>query len=119
MVKKILVVEDEEILNSIYSSELREEGFDTVPALNGRTALGILEKDKVDLMILDIKLPDMNGLQVLEELRKKNTSMPVIICSAYDPLNTGFFGKEYAGTEYMVKPVKLNLLKEKIRSLIG
>jgi two-component system, response regulator, stage 0 sporulation protein F len=119
MVKKILVVEDEEILNRIYAAELREEGYDAVTAFDGRTALGIIESEKLDLVILDIKLPDMNGLQVLKSLRVSQPLLPVIVCSAYDHAKTDFAELKTENTEYLVKPIKLEMLRDKIRSLVG
>lgn len=119
MVKKILVVEDEEILNRIYAAELKEEGFDALTAYDGRTALELLDKENPDLVILDIKLPDMNGLQVFESIRGSRPDLPVIICSAYDPVKTGFAGRGDAKAAYLVKPVKLDALSEKVRYFLG
>lgn len=116
--KKILIVEDEQILNDIYSSELREEGYDTLEAFDGKTALSFIDMGDVNLVILDIKLPDMSGLTVLESLRKKSASLPVIICSAYDPVKTDYASKLNENTQYLVKPFRLEQLREKIRLML-
>ncbi len=119
MVKKILVVEDEEILNRIYSTELKEDGYEAVSALDGKTALEIIARDSVDLVILDLKLPDMSGLQVLDAIRSADARVPVIICSAYDISKTELAGTLGETLSYMVKPIRLDSLRDKIRLLIG
>ncbi|MFH1367632.1 MAG: response regulator [Elusimicrobiota bacterium] len=116
--KRILVVEDEGVLNSIYVSELREDGYTVIPALDGQTALGHLENNRIDLVVLDMKLPDMSGAEVFNALKKKLPAVPVIICSAYDPEKNGFENVLSEKTEYMIKPVVLEKLKRKIKILL-
>lgn len=116
---RILIVEDEKLLNGIYSSELKEDGYETFDAYDGKTALSLIDTLKIDLVILDIKLPDMSGLQVLEAIRKKSKALPVIICSAYDPVKSEYASSISASTGYMVKPIILEELREKIRAMLG
>lgn len=116
--KRVLIVEDEQLLNSIYSSELKEEGYETVNAFDGRTALSLLQERKPDIVVLDIKLPDMSGLQVLESLRKDNPHLPVIICSAYDAEKSDFSSNINDITGYLVKPIKLEDLINKIQKML-
>ncbi len=79
MKKKVLVVEDEESLRLLYEEELKGEGYEILTAGNGKEAIQQLEAGRPDLIILDILLPKMNGLQVLSEIRRQGLSFPVLL----------------------------------------
>jgi len=117
--KKILIAEDEEVLREVFKDELAEEGYEVMEARDAKGTLAHLSKEKVDLLILDIKLPDMSGLKLLEKIRKEYPTLPIIICTAYDTFKTDY--EIWAGhiADYIVKPVDLEVLKEKIGRIIG
>lgn len=117
--KKILIAEDEEVLREVFKDELAEEGYEVMEARDAKGTLDHLRKEKVDLLILDIKLPDMSGLKLLEKIRKEYPALPIIICTAYDAFKTDY--EIWAGhiADYIVKPVDLEVLKEKIGRIIG
>jgi DNA-binding NtrC family response regulator len=117
--KKILIAEDEEVLREVFKDELAEEGYEVREARDARGTLDCLSKEKVDLLILDIKLPDMSGLKLLERIRREYPGLPIIICTAYDTFKTDY--EIWAGdiADYIVKPVDLEVLKEKIGRIIG
>ena len=81
--KTILVVEDEENLQILYEQELNDEGYHVITTGSGEQALSILNKEKVDLVVLDIRLTGMNGLEALEEMLLKNRNLKVVINTAY------------------------------------
>jgi len=117
--KKILIAEDEEVLREVFKDELTEEGYSVLEARDARGTLDCLAKEKVDLLILDIKLPDMSGLKLLEQVRKEYPALPIIVCTAYDTFRTDY--EIWAGHihDYILKPVDLEVLKEKIGRIIG
>jgi len=117
--KRILIAEDEEVLREVFKDELAEEGYGVVEARDAKGTLESLKKEKVDLLILDIKLPDMSGLKLLEMIRKNYPALPIIVCTAYDSFKTDY--EIWAGqiADYIVKPVDLEVLKEKIGKIIG
>ncbi len=117
--KKILITEDEEVLREVFKDELTEEGYDVLEARDAKGTLDYLSKQKVDLLILDIKLPDMSGLKLLERISKDYPTLPIIICTAYDTFKSDYeiWAGHIAG--YIVKPVDLEVLKEKIGRIIG
>jgi len=117
--KRILIAEDEEVLREVFKDELAEEGYGVLEARDARGTLDCLAKEKVDLLILDIKLPDMSGLKLLEQVRKEYPALPIIVCTAYDTFRTDY--EIWAGhiADYIVKPVDLEVLKEKIGRIIG
>lgn len=75
---KILVVDDEEDMRDIISFDLKRKGFVCFVASDGREAIQILEKNKIELVISDIRMPGMNGIQMLEEIRRVNPVMPKV-----------------------------------------
>lgn len=115
--KSILIVDDEEGIRDLYELEFQNEGFQTCSVSSGREALSYFnEKNNVDLVILDIKMTDMNGLDVLEELRAKTTGVPVILNSAYSTYKNNF--TSWLADAYLVKSSDLSELKEKVRELL-
>src|SRR4030043_929808 len=81
--KRILVVDDEEGIRLLYKEELEEEGYEVELAAGGEEALQKLKRSKPDLITLDLKMPGMGGLEVLERIREQDKELPVVICTAY------------------------------------
>ena len=115
---KILVVEDEiELLNSI-GKGLRLDGYYVDLAENGEKALELAYIEEYDLIILDLNLPDMFGLDILKELRKISISTKVIILTAISTLETKIDGLDLGANDYMVKPFYFKELEARIRALL-
>src|SRR3989337_3938667 len=83
MKKRILVVDDEEGLRLLYKEELEDEGWEVELAASGEESLEKLERDSIDLVLLDIKMPGMDGVEVLRRVKEKWKDLPVILCTAY------------------------------------
>jgi DNA-binding response OmpR family regulator len=81
MPKKILIVEDEKMIIKPLEMKLKLSGFDTAVAYDGEEALGILEKDKFDLILLDLMMPKIDGFGVLSAMKKKGDKTPVIVAT--------------------------------------
>ena len=109
---KILVVDDEEHIRLLYSEELTEAGYEVVTAADGYKLTERIEKEKPDLVILDIKMIDYNGLDLLQEIRNKFYDLPVILCTAYDTFKEDI--KSIAADFYVIKSFDLTELKKKI-----
>ena len=109
---KILVVDDEEHIRLLYSEELKEAGYEVITAESGFKLLEKIEDEKPDLVILDIKMTDYNGLDILAKIRKHFHDLPVILSTTYD-----YFENEMKSIEvdfYVVKSSDLTELKETI-----
>jgi two-component system alkaline phosphatase synthesis response regulator PhoP len=85
---KILIVEDEAVINKAYTEELRDEGFEVITATNGRDGLELALGEKPDLILLDILMPIMDGLTMMDQLREKNEygkNVPIILLTNMSP----------------------------------
>ena len=116
MKKTILVVEDEESLRLLYEEELKGEGYDILTAKNGREAIRQLEAGKPDLIILDIVMPVMDGMEALGRIVSKERKTPVILNTSYSGYRQDFMS--WAADAYVTKSHDLTELKKKIRELL-
>jgi two-component system response regulator (stage 0 sporulation protein F) len=115
--KRIMVVDDEENIRFLYKEELEDEGFSVELAKNGEEALEKLPHFKPDLITLDIKMPGMNGIEVLKRIREQDRQLPIVLCSAYGEYKQDF--TTWASDAYVVKCADLTELKTTIRRLLG
>jgi two-component system response regulator (stage 0 sporulation protein F) len=115
--KRIMVVDDEENIRFLYKEELEDEGFSVELAKNGEEALEKLPDFKPDLITLDIKMPGMNGIEVLKRIRERDRELPIVLCSAYGEYKQDF--TTWASDAYVVKCADLTELKTTIRRLLG
>jgi DNA-binding response OmpR family regulator len=111
-VAKILIVDDEEHIRYLYSEELSEEGYEVITADSGHMLMERIEKEKPDLVVLDIKMADYNGLDLLQDIRKRFYDLPVVLCTAYDTFKEDM--KSIAADFYVIKSFDLTELKNKI-----
>jgi DNA-binding response OmpR family regulator len=115
--KKILVVDDEESIRELYRAELSDEGYEVDLAADGREALRRLDSFLPDLVTLDIKMPGIDGIEVLRRIREKNATIPVVLVSAFGEFKQDF--NTWASDAYIVKSHDPTELKETIRKLLG
>ncbi len=111
--KRILVVDDEEGIQLLYREEFEDEGYEVVSAYNGDEALGIFREQTPDLVILDINMPGMNGIEVLRRMKETHPHLPVILSSAYQEYKQDI--GSWASEEYIVKSANLDDLKDAVR----
>ena len=108
---KILVVDDEERICRSLDSLLTKAGYQVQTAADGREALNLFMKDQFDLVVSDIKLPELDGIQLLEEVRKRDSDAVVILMTAYASLDTAVAAINMGAYDYLVKPVEFTQLK--------
>jgi CheY-like chemotaxis protein len=116
MKKKILVVEDEEGLRLLYEEELKAEGYEVITAQNGREAIQKLEQLKPDLIILDIVMPVMDGIEALGRMVGRERNVPIILNTSYPGYRQDFMS--WAADAYVMKSTDLGELKEKVKELL-
>lgn len=114
---KILVVEDEEKIARFIELELIHEGYKVIKADNGRTGLEIAESGEADLIILDVMLPEINGLEVLRRIRR-TSEVPVIMLTARDAVMDKVSGLDAGADDYITKPFAIEELLARIRTAL-
>ena len=114
--RKILLVENEEEQRQLYEQELNEEGYLVIWARNGKEALQYLEESPCDLVVLDIVMPEMDGLEVLAKIVSRYKKMPVILHTAYAYYKNDFM--TWLADAFVVKSSDLSLLKKTVKELL-
>lgn len=117
MAKKILLVEDEKDLRTLFQEGLQEEGYDIVLAKDGDEALQKIEKAQPDLVLLDIVMPGLDGIQTLSMIKAKYRFMPVIFHSSH--LHFQMDPRAQAANGFIPKNSDLKELKARINELLG
>ncbi|AFH60076.1 response regulator [Paenibacillus caseinilyticus] len=115
--KTILVVDDEDKIRDVVVSYLQKEGFRTLEAGAGREALGILQREQVDLIVLDLMLPDMDGEQVCQAVRAVN-SVPILMLTAKVSENSRIRGLSLGADDYVVKPFDPREVVARVRTIL-
>lgn len=111
----ILIVEDEEKLARFVELELLHEGYQVSKSGNGREALTLAENGNYDLILLDILLPGLNGLEVLRRLQQEQIRTPVILLTARDAVMDKVAGLDAGAVDYITKPFAIEELLARIR----
>jgi len=119
---RILIVEDEEKIARFVELELAHEGYEAEKAADGRTGLEMAESGRFDLVILDIMLPGLSGIEVLRRLRKNDTpavaDTPVILLTARDSVTDKVSGLDMGANDYVTKPFEIEELLARIRVIL-
>jgi two-component system OmpR family response regulator len=115
---RVVVVDDEDSLTDLLSMALRYEGWDVRVASDGHSALTTVREFRPDVIVLDIMLPDIDGLQVLTRLRAGGIDTPILFLTAKDSLDDRIVGLTVGGDDYVTKPFSLEELVARLRGLI-
>ncbi|WFD11767.1 response regulator transcription factor [Tepidibacter hydrothermalis] len=116
MQKNVLVVEDESKMREFISLYLRKEGYRVIEAYNGEVAVEKFKENKIDLIVLDVMMPKLNGFEVCKIIREKST-VPIIILTAIEKEMDQIKGYELGADDYVTKPFKAKILIAKIKRL--
>ncbi|ENK3932967.1 response regulator [Pseudomonas aeruginosa] len=115
---RLLIVEDDPALGEGICSGLRQEGYTTDWLQDGVSALHALQHESFDLVVLDLGLPRLDGLEVLRRLRAGGNAVPVLILTARDATDDRIAGLDAGSDDYLIKPFDLNELKARLRALL-
>lgn len=118
MAKKILVVDDEPSIVTLVKFNLEKSGYEVNTASDGRQAVESCRLEHFDLMILDIMLPELDGIEVLKELRKDDINIPVILLTAKDEELDKILGLELGADDYITKPFSPRELSARVKAIL-
>ncbi len=114
---RLLFVDDEESIRLLYKEEFGDRGYDVVLASNGEEALEKFAATDPDLLVIDIKMPGMDGIEVLKRIREQSRKVPVILCTAYGEYKQNL--ETWASDDYVVKSANLETLFRKVERLLS
>ncbi len=117
MTQRILVVDDESIIRESLSYILRKEKYEVEEAPNGKIAFEMLKESSYDLVITDLEMPEMKGIELLDELKKMNLQTNTIVITAYGSMETAISALRSGASDYILKPVEFDELIIKVKKL--
>ncbi len=115
----VLYVDDEEILRTLIQDQLAAQGYTVETADDGDTALEIIDKKKFQIIILDIRMPRMSGIEVLKELKRRKNTSRVIVLTAVDDLAVAIEAVKNGASDYLTKPYELSTLVAAIQRVLA
>jgi CheY-like chemotaxis protein len=115
--KKILVVDDEANIRELFKEELEEMGYAVTTVPDAVKALALLDTAKFDLITLDMRMPDMDGIEALRKMKERNSALPVIICTAYEEYKHDF--GSWCSDAYVVKSADMSQLRDTVKKILG
>ncbi|QDH79827.1 response regulator transcription factor [Echinicola soli] len=116
--RKILLVEDDSRVSAFIIKGLKEEGYDVALAMDGKMGLQMALQGNYDLIILDIMIPEMNGIEVCKEIRKQHATVPVLFLTALGSTENVVMGLDSGADDYLSKPFKFIELLARVRTLM-
>jgi len=119
MKRKILVVDDNKETCDTLTEIFAEQGYQTFSALSGRLALDTVKKKKPELVLLDIKMPKMDGIEVLKRIKKIDKDLVVVMITGYGALDTAKEAMRLGAYDYVTKPFDLDFIKAVIRDALS
>jgi DNA-binding response OmpR family regulator len=114
----ILLVDDDEAVRKVLGFPLERDGYDVIQAADGEEALRRFEQTPVDLVVLDIMLPRLDGLEVCRQMRVQSTSVPIIMLTARDDELDKVLGLELGADDYITKPFSIREFRSRVRALL-
>ncbi len=116
--KNILVVDDDTGVRTVFSSILRKEGYRVTAVKNGYEAIKVIDKESFDLALVDLRMPGLDGIQVLERIRSRRPQTRVIIYSAYGLVEDAVEAMRKGATDYLNKPFSPNELELNVKKAL-
>src|SRR5690242_6217110 len=116
---RILIVDDDPGQRSLLDSFLRGQGFETIPVDSGERALGVLREGGVAMMVSDVRMPGMSGLETLRRARQEHSTLPVLLVTAYADIREAVDAMRDGAVNYLAKPIDLDELLSSVRKATG
>jgi two-component system response regulator PilR (NtrC family) len=119
MAESILIVDDEDIIRESLSFVLKKEGYEVQDAPNGKEALDLVKTDSFDIVLTDLEMPEMKGIELLENITQFSPETMVVIITAYGSVDTAIAALRKGAVDYILKPVEFDELLVKVRRLLA
>ncbi|MFA4043546.1 MAG: hypothetical protein HZRFUVUK_000318 [Candidatus Fervidibacterota bacterium] len=122
MAKKIVIADDEVLVRQVIKQVLQNEGYDVIEAKDGKEAVELVRDEKPDLLIIDVRMPVMDGMQacrIIREFDEPIRSIPIIILTAIDTVLGRRLSAELGIELYLTKPISMKELRQRVKELIG
>ena len=116
--RKILIIDDQPGIRLLLNEVFKKEGYTPLLAANGMEALKIFEEELIDCVLLDMKIPGMNGLEILEHLKEKNKRIPVIMMTAYGEQELIDEAMKLGASNYFTKPFNIFEVLEEVNEIL-
>lgn len=111
---KVLIVDDEKDFVEIFSLRLQETGERVFTAYSGQECLDVLEKEAIDVVVLDIKMPGMDGIETMREIKKRHPIVEVILLTGHGAIETAVSGMKLGAYDYLLKPADVGEMAKKL-----
>lgn len=115
---KLLLIDDEEEFLTSTSQALGRRGFDVNIAPNGVTALEMVEKNSYDIIVLDVMMPDIDGIDVFKQIREKLPDLPVILLTGHGSIDDAFYASKDGIADYLTKPIDIEELSKRLLKIV-
>ncbi len=115
---RVLIVDDEEELVTTYAERLQLRGIQVQTATDGETALKMIEENPPQVVVLDVMMPGIGGIEILQRMKAQNLKIPVILLTGYGSTEQGAEGMRSGAFDYLMKPCDLNILISKIEEAV-
>lgn len=114
---RILIVDDEQEFLELMENRLHKRGFEVTTSPSGESALALLERESFDAMVLDVKMPGIDGIEVLRRVKSMRPELPVILLTGHASIEAAMTGVESGAVDYLLKPVPINDLIMRLRDI--
>lgn len=111
---RILLIDDEVAFANNLQKLLSKRGYDVIVAYSGSDALNIVGENEFDVIILDMKMPEMNGIATLKKIKQKTPHVEVVILTGHGSIESGIEGMQLGAFDFLIKPVRIDDLQEKV-----
>ncbi len=117
--RKILIVDDEQNMRIVLFEALSRNGYEVAVSENGRTAVEMVKKNLPDLVIADIKMPEMDGIELLDRLKKQHPDLPVVIITGYAAVDTAVKAMKQGAFDYIIKPFPIEVIEKTVERIFS